>query len=338
MTERNTRIRIFIIVFLIGIIACSDYLTEMGERKFHVLYEGLFFFPVMLSGYWFGLRGGLAASMSITLGLIPLSIIHWEGFSSEDFNNIIAMVLYNVVGGTLGILRDREQMQQKHLREAESLAAMGRAVSSLAHDMKTPLIAIGGFTNWVKKHTEANSPCQEKLNIVIRETMRLENMVKDMLDFSRTLELHPSEEDLGSILMECLSVIEGVAEDRKVTIRIESPENIPSAILDAMKMKQVLINLIMNAVQASPEGEIVAVSSYRTEKDLIIDVSDRGCGIPDDKRESIFIPFFTTKREGTGLGLPIARKIVEAHGGYMEIANNSEKGITFRIVIPIASK
>jgi two-component system, NtrC family, sensor histidine kinase HydH len=162
MAERNTRIRIFIIVFLIGIIACSDYLTEMGERKFHILYEGLFFFPVMLSGFWFGLRGGLAASMGITLALIPFIIIHWKGFSSEDFNNIISLVLYNVVGGTLGVLRDREQMQQKHLRESESLAAMGRAVSSLAHDMKTPLIAIGGFTNWVKKHTEANSPCQDK--------------------------------------------------------------------------------------------------------------------------------------------------------------------------------
>src|SRR5208283_5761837 len=80
--------------------------------------------------------------------------------------------------------------------------------------------------------------------------------------------------------------------------------------------------------QASPEGGIVTVSSYQKESQCIIDVSDHGCGIPLDKRESIFAPFFTTKREGTGLGLPIAKKIVEAHGGHMEVADNLEKGIT----------
>jgi len=337
MPERSTRIRIFIIIFLIGIIAFFDYLTDMHHRRYHILYQGFFFLPVMLSGLWFGLRGALAASMSITLVLIPSSIIHWKGFSPDDFNNIIEMVLYNVVGGTLGALRDREQVKERNLRESESLAAMGRAVSSLAHDIKTPLMAIGGFTSWVKKHTEENSPCQEKLDIVIRETMRLENMVKDMLDFSRPLELHPEEGDIAPILRECLAVIESMAQERNVTIRIESQGDIPSVLLNAMKMKQVLINLIMNAVQASPEGEIVTVSSYRKESQFIIDVSDHGCGISLDKRESIFAPFFTTKREGTGLGLPIAKKIVEAHGGHMEVVDNPEKGITFRIFIPIAS-
>jgi two-component system, NtrC family, sensor histidine kinase HydH len=338
MAERNTRIRIFIIIFLIGLITFSDYLTETSERKYHILYQGLFFLPVMLSGLWFGLRGALAASASITLIMIPFSIIHWKGFSSEDFNNIMEMVLYNVVGGILGELRDREQAKERNLRESESLAAMGRAVSSLAHDMKTPLIAIGGFTNWVKKHTEENSPCHEKLDIVIGETMRLENMVKDMLDFSRPLELHPGDEGIDPVLSECLAVIEGIAQERKVTIRIQSQRDMPPVILDPMKMKQVLINLIMNAVQASPEGEIVIVSCYRKDSQFIIDVSDRGCGIPNDQRESIFAPFFTTKREGTGLGLPIAKKIVEAHGGAVEVVDNPAKGVTFRISIPIVSR
>ena len=275
--------------------------------------------------------------MGITLVLIPDSIVHWKGFSPDDFNSIMEMVLYNVVGGTLGELRDRERVKEKNLRESESLAAMGRAVSSLAHDIKTPLIAIGGFTSWVKKHTEENSPCQEKLDIVISETMRLENMVKDMLDFSRPLELHPEEGDIEQSLRECLVIIQSMAQERNVNIRIESQGDIPLVLLDPMKMKQVLINLIMNAVHASPEGEIVTLSIYRKESQFIIDVSDHGCGIPLDNRESIFVPFFTTKREGTGLGLPIAKKIVEAHGGHMEVVDNPEKGITFRIFMPITS-
>ncbi len=335
MPERNTRIRIFIIILLIGIIAFFDYWTSMQHRRYHILYQGLFFLPVMLSGLWFGLRGALATSMGITLVLIPSIIIHWKGFSPDDFNGIVEMILYNLVGGTLGQLRDREKVKERNLRESESLAAMGRAVSSLAHDIKTPLIAIGGFTSWVKKHTEENSPCLEKLDIVIRETMRLENMVKDMLDFSRPLELQSEEGDIALSLKECVAIIESLAQERNVNIRIESTGAIHSVLFDAMKMKQVLINLIMNAVQASPEGGIVTVSSYQNESQCIIDVSDHGCGIPLDMRESIFAPFFTTKREGTGLGLPIAKKIVEAHRGRMEVLDNPEKGITFRIFIPI---
>lgn len=338
MPEDNPKIRIFIVIFLVVGIASIDYLTEMNERKYHILYQGLFFFPVMLSGFWFGLRGAIAASMTITLTLIPFSIIHWKGFSSGDFNNIVEMVLYNVVGGTLGELRDRERAKEKNLREAESLAAMGRAVSSLAHDMKTPLIAIGGFTNWVKKHTDQDSPAHEKLDIVVRETMRLENMVKDMLDFSRPLELHLERGDFDPLLRECLEVIEDMVRERKVTIRIESREDTPHVVLDSIRMKQVLINLIMNAVQASPEGEIVAVSSYSTNNGFVIDVSDHGCGIAPDRRESIFIPFFTTKREGTGLGLSIAKKIVEAHGGSLEVLDNPKKGMTFRIHLPLATR
>ena len=337
MPERSTRIRIFIIVFLVGITCFFAYWTGMQHRRHHILYQDLFFLPVMLSGLWFGLRGALATSMSITLVLIPSSIVHWRGFSPDDFNNIMEMILYNVVGGTLGALRDREKVKERNLRESESLAAMGRAVSGLAHDIKTPLIAIGGFTSWVKNHTEENSPCLEKLDIVIRETMRLENMVKDMLDFSRPLELHLEDGDIVPDLKECVAILESMAQDRNVTIRIESQEAIPSVLFDPMKIKQALINLIMNAIQASPEGGIVTISSYQKKSHCITDVSDHGCGIPLDKRESIFAPFFTTKREGTGLGLPIAKKIVEAHGGHMEVVDNPEKGITFRIFIPITS-
>jgi signal transduction histidine kinase len=102
-----------------------------------------------------------------------------------------------------------------------------------------------------------------------------------------------------------------------------------------MRMKQVFINLVTNAIQASPKGGEVVVSNYANGNSLAIDVSDCGCGIPTDKRLEIFSPFFTTKKEGTGLGLPIVKKIVEAHRGSVEIFDNPGKGITFRVTIPI---
>jgi signal transduction histidine kinase len=105
--------------------------------------------------------------------------------------------------------------------------------------------------------------------------------------------------------------------------------------IDGLRIKQVLINLLINAVEASSEGDVVKVCGYEEKGNFLIEIIDCGCGIPTDKREEIFSPFFTTKQGGTGLGLPIAKKIVEAHQGYLEVQNNSEKGVTFKVNIPI---
>jgi signal transduction histidine kinase/HAMP domain-containing protein len=223
------------------------------------------------------------------------------------------------------------------LRESESLAAMGRALSSVAHDMKTPLIAIGGFTLMVQRHLEEGSEYREKLNIVIKETRRLEKMVKDMLDFSKPLDLQKDQGNLSEVVNECISIVEDVAKEKNVMIKT-SLQDLPLCLVDIYRMKQALINLVTNAIQASPEGQSISVETYTRRGDLFVDVVDCGCGIPPDKREVVFDPFFTTKKEGTGLGLPIVKKIIDAHGGYIQILDNTQGGITFRVVLPHACK
>lgn len=224
---------------------------------------------------------------------------------------------------------------EKTLREAENLASMGKALSGLAHDIKTPLVAIGGFARLVRNHIEEGSPDREKLDIVLKETERLESMVKHMLDFSRPLELNRSMEDINRLIEESLVLVEAAAAERKVALENEPAPNLPMISIDSMRMKQVLINLVMNAIQASPEGERVRVSTRGKKEKLVIDVADCGCGIPVEKRDEVFVPFVSTKKNGTGLGLPIVKKIVEAHQGRMEILDNPERGVTFRVVIPL---
>ena len=248
----------------------------------------------------------------------------------EDYENSDVRQVTLLMDGMWKLVQ-RERAEEK-LRESESLAAIGRALSGVAHDMKTPLIAIGGFTNLVQRDMDENDPKRARLDIVMRETRRLESMVKDMLDFSRPLELNLSVEDISRVVGECIEVTRGLAEEKKVTIREVSSVN--SVSFDPMRMKQALINLITNAVHASSEGEVVTISCISENGNLMVDVIDHGPGIPQEKRDAVLLPFFTTKKEGTGLGLAIVKKIVEAHQGRLQILDNPDRGLTFRMMMP----
>ncbi len=251
----------------------------------------------------------------------------------QDYDASDVRQLTLLMDGMWKLIRRREA--EKALLESESLAAMGRALSSVAHDMKTPLIAIGGFSRIVHRHLDEHSPDRPRLEIVIKETQRLESMVKDMLDFSRPLELQAAVEDLNLVIAESLEVVESLARERQVSLRAIPADDLPGFAFDAMRMKQVIINLVMNAIQASPEGETVEISTRIKGSRVFVDVADCGCGIPGEKREEIFLPFVSTKKEGTGLGLPIVKKIVETHRGEVRIVENRPKGVIFRVELPM---
>lgn len=335
MSAAETKARTGIIAATTGLIALAQYVCVSDHFDYpHFVFHALFFMPLILAAFWFGLRGALATSLAITLLNIPEILLHFQHPSILRFELLLQIILYNVVAVSLGVLKDREARRQKRVIETENLAAMGRAIAGVAHDMKTPLIAIGGFSRLLQRRCGLDDPCREKVDIILRESQRLEKMVADMLDFSRPLSLSRSEEDVARLIEECLAVVREAARSKGVDLRFDAGGDIPPVSLDAARIKQVIINLVMNAVQATPEGDEVRILGRRKEEGLVIEVCDKGCGIPPEKMEEVFTPFFTTKRDGTGLGLPIARKIVEAHQGKIEVLSNPEKGLTFRITLP----
>ena len=333
-TKRN-HIKIIFLGVLVSGISALHYLTHIDRFHYHALYGELYFFPIALAGFWFGLRGALTTSLSITAIYLPFILIHWGNFSEYDLDRVIEILLYNTIAATLGVLKDRQVAESRRLLESESLAAMGKAISCVAHDMKTPLAAIGGLTRLVLKKLGEDYLDHEKLHIVVYEIQRLENMVKEMLDFSRPLKLSREHGDVNQTVRESLSVLTAEAQEKKVRIVTQLCLDLPLVAFDAMRMKAALINLITNAIQASPEGETVTLCSFQEKGNILIDVSDRGCGIPQDQKEEIFVPFFSTKKHGTGLGLAIVKKIVESHGGRLAVLDNQEKGTTIRIALPL---
>lgn len=250
----------------------------------------------------------------------------------EEYDQSDVRQLTLLMDGMWKLMQRRRS--EKALRDAESLAGIGKALSGVAHDMKTPLIAIGGFTKLVQSHMESANPDREKMGIVLKETERLEKMVKDMLDFARPLKLEKTEEDLGRIILESLKITRKLAEDHGVELQSES-SGLATVTIDGARIKQVLINLVTNAIQASPRNETIYVGCRRRGASILISVRDSGPGIAPEIRKDIFTPFFTTKKEGTGLGLPIVRKIVEAHKGRVEATDNPDKGVTFHVVLPV---
>lgn len=346
MNPVPSKYKVLIVLLFIAATTFFHYFTVLTGHHYYIFYRELYFFPLVLAGFWFALRGALLTSILITAAYLPITIMYWDRFSTDDLTRVVEIIMFNAIAVIIGVLKDREQQRQKQLVMAESLAAMGRAVSAAAHDMKTPLIAIGGFTNLVisrlakaaqgvDETPEIITDAREKLAIVVKETGRLEGMVREMLDFSRPLQLQKSKEDINRVIEQSVALVGSSARARRVSVISETARDTPFAFIDADRFKQVLVNLLMNAIQASPEGEEVKVTSFAQGPQLIIDIKDCGCGIPVDKRAEIFDPFVTTKKEGTGLGLPIAKKVVQAHDGQLEIIDNEGHGVTFRITIPL---
>jgi signal transduction histidine kinase len=169
--------------------------------------------------------------------------------------------------------------------------------------------------------------------VIRQQTERLEQLVMDILFFARPMKLSLQPNNLCQLLLEAKEAVSEIAQINGIKIDLPAEETC-DCYLDYGKMTQVFINLLNNAIEVSSKGETVKVSLYRHADKLQIDVVDRGTGIPDSIAEKVFDPFVTGKNKGTGLGLPISKKIVEAHAGKLEYRNNTNAGITFRVSIP----
>ncbi|HUU81823.1 MAG TPA: ATP-binding protein [Acidobacteriota bacterium] len=335
MANRGESKKVAVIALMIGGILCLHYFTFSYMRYHHAVYRMLFYLPLVLGCFWFGLKGAWYVSAGVTIFYLPYLIKQWQGFSFDDFQKILEGVLFIVIAFILGWLVEKERKKHAALVQAERFAATGKALLEIAHDMKTPLIAIGGFAGQILRGLRHQGPNEKKLNIVIQETARLESMVRGMLDFGAPIKLQPTETDLKGMVREAIAVAEPMARINGVTLKVDLEPSLPTLImLDAPRAKQVLLNLISNAVGACPDGGQVTVRTLLEDHAVVLTVTDCGCGIPEEYRDRIFDPFFSTKQEGTGLGLGIVKKIVEAHGGEVSFYSNAERGVTFTVRFP----
>jgi signal transduction histidine kinase len=309
----------------------------------------------MLAGMIFGWRGAGRAVLFGALVQTPSIVLHWRAWPLDAKDQIVELTIFGSAGLIAGMLADAERIQRKHvettklelehvhielsqnierMKRSERLSAAGRLAASLAHEIRNPLASISGAAGILKRGHASGSNTNECLEILEKESQRLNQLLTNFLDFARPRLPRYQVVEPISLVESVASLARHASILRNVELIQQSPLHMQDIECDAEQLKQVLLNLIINAVQATDGGGKVSIRSSSVADRLCIEVQDEGCGISAEHQDRIFEPFFTTKESGTGLGLAIAATIMEQHGGTLSGSNNLDRGMTFRLELP----
>lgn len=224
---------------------------------------------------------------------------------------------------------------QNLLIRQERLAAMGHAVARVSHEIRTPLTIIGGFTQQLLRSSDQADEARKKLEIIVGEVKRLEAILMEIADFIKTTHLNIQISDINQVIKKTLAMMLPGLKERNITPSISLSSDISMIPFDTEKIKQVLINVIKNSMEAISEEGKLTIQTDQDRDFVKIIITDTGAGIPEKSINEIFNPFFTTKKKGTGLGLTISHKIIKDHKGKFTISSELGKGSTFTIYLPV---
>jgi signal transduction histidine kinase len=242
--------------------------------------------------------------------------------------------------GALVTLHDLESVEaiESELELSRRMAAIGRLTSGVGHEVKNPINAIVVHLELLKnKLGDGNPQAGRHLEIIDAEIHRLDRVVQTLADFSRPVELQLREQDLRQVIGDVLTLAKDELSTRNVTLEIAMASNPLIANVDADLLKQAVLNVIQNGAQAMPEGGTLRVVLEESKKIAILRIADQGTGIPDEIRDKIFDLYFTTKSEGSGIGLAMTYRILQLHHGSVEAQNNGSRGTEFVMRIPLAA-
>jgi len=236
--------------------------------------------------------------------------------------------------GTVNIVSDVTEL--KNLRErvikTERMAALGEVAARVAHEIRNPLVSLGGFAKRLEKRLDGG--LKEYADIIAKEVERLETILNEILGFVKEARIMKETVNAGRIIEEVITPMQAEIEDKGVVLVKEYGEPI-EIFVDPNRMKDALLNILRNSVQAVDAGGTVTVKTYRKDGECVFEIADTGPGISEADKPLIFDPFFTTKKAGTGLCLTITHRIIEEHAGRIEVRTEPGKGSTFSVFIPL---
>ncbi len=289
-----------------------------------------------LSQQWLVMGVSVLLALAVLAAVIYLSL-RWAELLHREVDQKTA---------DLRVERDkvRESMAklieaQERLVRSERFAAVGEAASHLAHEIKNPLLLMGGFAAQVRKALTAEVPQAEKqrgkLQIIEDEALRLETLLREVSGFTKPCKPELVAQDINQAVLDTVRLVETDFTERGIECVLELGQGLPPVPYDKNQIRQVLLNLAKNAGEAMPSGGTLFFRSWRQGDAVKISVQDTGSGMPPEVLERLFSPFFTTKSKGTGLGLVVSFRIMEDHGGDIQASSTPGQGSTFVLTLPL---
>lgn len=337
---------------MVLLVAALHFLTPVNSLVLHQIYQRLYYIPIILASLWYGWRGGLGAALLASLSYIPHIALHWQ-HQNYDYalNQYAEIAMFFVIGSVTGWLGDQKRRESERaerinselqtayaelretvgqLLQAERLSSLAEIASGVVHEVRNPLGAIKGAVEILEDELAPDSPRREFAQIAKTEVERIDKLVQEFFHFARAKEPNKTPTDINELIRAVKRLIENQAESQKVEVGEDLSENLPLVQLDGEQIKQVLLNLAINALQAMPEGGNLTFRTVWESDELCVEVEDTGGGISETVKGKIFDPFFSTKDKGLGLGLSVVYKIINQHNGRIQISNTAD-GALFRL-------
>ncbi len=358
---------------VITTITAQHYLISVSHENLwlHNIHYLLYFLPILMAGIWYGLWGGVMMAVLVSVLYAPVVFgPHAQHVFSSNSQKVLELFIYNLVGWVTGILSYRQRREgasyrrtaeelreayarlreqtdlviekDQQLRRAEKLSTLGELAAGIAHEIRNPLASIKGTAEILLDDATPEPKRVEFMRLMLDETRRLNDVVSNFLRLARFQRLQRERAGLNDIFQRMLQIVDLQPASKKIEIRTEFAPDLPHASLDVSQMEQAILNLMLNSVGAMPDGGSLTLSTHREERDgtdvIVAEIADTGEGIRPEDLPRVFEPLFTTKSDGTGMGLAIVRRILKTHGGSVEIESEPGAGTRATLTIPIDSE
>ena len=329
-----------VVILITGLITAAHYAAPPDWHHFHIVMGHAYLLPIVVASYWFQVPGGVAVSIIVGVLYAPHIPVQFRGF---EFTMFFDLALYAIIGAVTGILSGRLRKTtervveaEESLRSAERLTTVGELAAGVAHEIRNPLGAIKGAVEILGDGCRPSDPNHEFLEIIDKEIARLDRLVEEFLRFTRQAPPRRNRVRLAEVLrtVAFLSSFKARKVGVELSIRVDEDLELPA---DEDLLKQALLNVVFNGIEACAEAGgkgSVSIEASSGDGFIHVRIADTGAGIPDEEAGRVFEPFFTTKARGTGLGLAVTRRIVEGHGGRLELKSRPGRGTEVLLRIP----
>jgi two-component system sensor histidine kinase HydH len=359
----RTLFELIAIGVVIAILTTIHYTNYHYEMDYHILLQFAYYLPVIYAAMRFGLAGGTLSGLLITFLILPFMMRMHAMDPSTLYTQWVEIGLINVIGWLTGFLsqqerrakrkykhalkiqkglveelkqegQERERLEEE-IRQTERLTALGHMSAGLAHEIRNPLGIMKVSIQLLAKEKADDSVVTEYCCVLLEECERLNRLVSEFLSFARPNEPVRERTELGKILDEGVILIQPALRQHHIELKqARNQVDEKEVEVDLDQMKQVILNILLNAIDAQGEGGVIQLEGVRQGAFVGFAVSDEGSGIPSDVMPYIYDPFFTTKEKGTGLGLSVVHRILDQHAGKIATANRKDRGVRVEILLP----